>query len=62
MFGYLFQFEKHKKNQIVIEVYGWGAWGAAVLRPYMIAVDGALVLRRKGGRAEARPYKGKPKG
>jgi hypothetical protein len=24
-----------KKKQSVIEVEGWGTWGAAVLRPYM---------------------------
>src|SRR5579863_10356461 len=48
------------KNQSVIEFDGWGAWGAAVLRPYMtVVVHGSLALRglhRRRGRAEARPY------
>jgi hypothetical protein len=53
---------KTKKNQIVIEVHGRGAWGAAVLRPYMNVVDGALVLRRKEGGLKPAPTRASAEG
>ena len=37
-----FKTKNRKKNRIGIEVNGWGAWGAAVLRPYVIVLDGSL--------------------
>jgi hypothetical protein len=48
-----FKTKNRKKNRIGIEVNGWGAWGAGVLRPYMIVLDGSLSVhgidRKKQG-------------